>query len=98
MVHPVAVEIPRSMSMVATNWNLPMHKFLKNCEQEGKHMQPGYELCLPLDVYKPSRRYLGQFGAVLLTFSTSALLHVSVRLSTIIIIPENLFCIFHILT
>jgi porcupine-like protein len=43
--------------MVATNWNLPMHKFLKNY------------------VYKPSRRYLGQFGAVLLTFSTSALLH-----------------------
>jgi porcupine-like protein len=57
VVHPVAVEIPCSMSMVATNWNLPMHKFLKNY------------------VYKPSRRYLGQFGAVLLTFSTSALLH-----------------------
>ena len=44
VVHPVAVEIPRSMSMVATNWNLPMHKFLKNCEQEGKHMQPGYDI------------------------------------------------------
>ena len=83
MVHPVAVEIPRSMSMVATNWNLPMHKFLKNCEQEENTCsQAMMILCLPSDVYKPSRRYLGQFGAVLLTFSTSALLHVSVRITS----------------
>ena len=31
----------------------------------------------PTDVFKPSRYYLGQFSAILLTFSGSALLHVS---------------------
>ena len=31
----------------------------------------------PTDVFKPSRYYLGQFSAILLTFSASALLHVS---------------------
>ena len=29
------------------------------------------------DVFKPSRYYLGQFSAILLTFGASALLHVS---------------------
>ena len=36
-------------------------------------------MCMYTDVYKPSRYYLGQFSAILLTFSTSALLHVSLH-------------------
>jgi porcupine-like protein len=30
VVHPLSVEIPRSMPMIVTNWSLPMHIFLKN--------------------------------------------------------------------
>ena len=32
IVHPLSIEIPHSIPLVVTNWNLPMHKFLKNCE------------------------------------------------------------------
>jgi porcupine-like protein len=68
VVHPLAVEIPRSIPLVATSWNLPMHQFLKNY------------------VYKPSRHHLGQFSAVLLTFSTSALLHgINFQLSAVLL-------------
>ena len=50
-------------------------------------------LCVPPDVYKPSRRYLGQFGAILLTFSTSALLHVSARVGRWIpCFKSNMLC------
>ena len=31
VVHPLDVELPRSLSIVVTSWNLPMHIFLKNC-------------------------------------------------------------------
>lgn len=34
VVHPLAIELPRSLGMVVTHWNLPMHLFLKNCELE----------------------------------------------------------------
>lgn len=32
VVNPLAIELPRSLGTVVTNWNLPMHVFLKNCE------------------------------------------------------------------
>ena len=32
VVNPLSIELPRSLGTVVTNWNLPMHVFLKNCE------------------------------------------------------------------
>ena len=32
VVKPLDVEVPRSLGMVVTSWNLSMHRFLKNCE------------------------------------------------------------------
>lgn len=33
VVNPLAVELPRSLGSVVTNWNLPMHVFLKKCKE-----------------------------------------------------------------
>ena len=46
VVHPLAIELPRSLGMVVTHWNLPMHLFLKNCEQKYTHRHT-YHSCLP---------------------------------------------------
>lgn len=32
VVRPLRIELPRSLGTVVTNWNLPMHVFLKNCK------------------------------------------------------------------
>ena len=37
VVHPLDIEWPRSMPIVVTSWNLPMHHFLKNCESPNSH-------------------------------------------------------------
>lgn len=34
VVRPLDVELPRSLGMVVTSWNLSMHRFLKYCEWE----------------------------------------------------------------
>ena len=45
VVHPLAIELPRSLGIVVTNWNLPMHLFLKECES---HLILKYILiCVP---------------------------------------------------
>lgn len=33
IVHPLKVEFPSSLVSVVTNWNIPMHMFLKKCKQ-----------------------------------------------------------------
>lgn len=30
-IYPLSIEVPRSLTIVVTSWNLPMHHFLKNC-------------------------------------------------------------------
>lgn len=32
MTKPYYIEIPRSLSDVVANWNLPMHRWLKKCK------------------------------------------------------------------
>lgn len=54
VVHPMAIEFPRSMPLVVTHWNLPMHVFLKNCEEKcvmfdcicGMHYTFQLQMCL----------------------------------------------------
>ncbi|GAB1602594.1 hypothetical protein Ahia01_000539000 [Argonauta hians] len=55
--HPSAIELPRSLVETVSNWNLPMHHWLKNY------------------VFKIARHPFGNFGAVLLTYAASSLLH-----------------------
>lgn len=50
IVHPISVEFPTSLSVVATKWNIPMHQFLK------------YYIYLPL---KPYGTFLAIFGTFL---------------------------------
>lgn len=33
IVNPLKVELPSSLVSVVTNWNIPMHMFLKKCKQ-----------------------------------------------------------------
>lgn len=76
--------------MVVINWNIPMHLFLKECKLRmadwGQLIRTVYvdrpdehlvycSICT--DVFKPSLSYVGRFGAVLLTYIASAMLHVS---------------------
>lgn len=37
VTRPLSVELPRSLVEVVTNWNLPMHNWLKTCKN--------WELC-----------------------------------------------------
>lgn len=80
VARPLNVEIPRSLGVVVTSWNLPMHQFLKNCVS-----YPHISLFSSLftspfsstDVFKPAVTRTGRFGAILVTYIASALLHVS---------------------
>ena len=31
-MHPLSIEVPRSLGIVVINWNIPMHLFLKDCK------------------------------------------------------------------
>ncbi|XP_040049120.1 protein-serine O-palmitoleoyltransferase porcupine [Gasterosteus aculeatus] len=56
VVKPLSVEMPRSMVLVVTSWNIPMSRWLKTY------------------AFKNAMK-LGTFPAILVTYTTSALLH-----------------------
>ncbi|XP_037334420.2 protein-serine O-palmitoleoyltransferase porcupine-like [Pungitius pungitius] len=56
VVKPLSVEMPRSMVLVVTSWNIPMSRWLKTY------------------AFKSTMK-LGTFPAILVTYTTSALLH-----------------------
>lgn len=73
IVHPLKVEFPSSLVSVVTNWNIPMHMFLKKCKQKflsctrkkTNFFSDIYRKILPL----------GKFCAILVTYFVSSLLH-----------------------
>ena len=80
VARPLNVEIPRSLGVVVTSWNLPMHLFLKNCKCENKTESIQIMFSLFSDVFKPAVVRIDKFGAILATYIASALLHVSANL------------------
>ena len=78
IIHPLNIELPRSLSIVVTSWNIPMHHFLKNCKTRKNCIFLFVEFFIikSSDVFKPSVGHVGRLGAVLMTYIASALLHV----------------------
>lgn len=82
---PWTVELPRSLVQVVVNWNIPMHNWLKTCRQLVILITKFRKLLISpaitwkifhiADVFRQSRERLGKFGAVLLTYAASSLLH-----------------------
>lgn len=85
---PLSVEFPRSMVAVVTSWNVPMSSFLHTCESQsqppfGFHVDVSFTSSRPpppppspTDVFKSALKF-GTFTAVMVTYTASALLHVS---------------------
>lgn len=86
---PLSVELPRSMVEVVTSWNVPMSSFLHTCEFRSRarlgvifarilvyHSDTCPPSGLPTDVFKSALKF-GTFTAVMVTYTASALLHVS---------------------
>ena len=77
-VYPFKVELPRSMITIVTNWNLPMHYWLKTCNKVTfKHLIRQLTLFVYFkDVFNELKQY-GSIKALFSTYVVSALLHVS---------------------
>ncbi|KAK7884377.1 hypothetical protein WMY93_027500 [Mugilogobius chulae] len=71
VVKPLHVELPRSLVMVVTSWNIPMSQWLKTCER----LQLSLCTCLFICLCFKSATTLGPFPAILVTYTASALLH-----------------------
>lgn len=73
VVNPIKVEVPSSLVSVVTNWNIPMHLFLK---KRKKYLKQGNLSSNNrfLDVYRKVL-LLGKFWAIFVTYFMSALLH-----------------------